>query len=55
LGLPPSGKTVRFTGMTILRASGGKVLEAWQNWDMLGMMEQIQGQGKKAATYIGAT
>jgi steroid delta-isomerase-like uncharacterized protein len=55
LGLPPSGKTVQFTGITVLRASGGKVVEAWQNWDMLGMMEQIQGPSKKAATYIGAS
>jgi steroid delta-isomerase-like uncharacterized protein len=54
LGIPPSGKPVRMTGITILRASGGKIVEAWQNWDMLGMMEQIQGASKKAATYIGA-
>ena len=42
------------TGMTILLASGGKIIEAWQNWDMLGMLEQIQDAGQKAATYIGA-
>ncbi len=55
LGIPPTGKTVHFTGITILRAASGKVVEAWQNWDMLGMMEQIQAPTKKAATYIGAT
>lgn len=55
LGIPPSGNTIRITGMTILRASGGKIVEAWQNWDMPGMMEQIQARDKKAATYIGAT
>ncbi len=55
LGIPASGKTVRMTGITILRASAGKIVEAWQNWDMLGMLEQIQDAGKKAATYIGAS
>jgi len=54
LGVPPTGKTVHLTGITVLRAAGGKVIEAWQNWDMLGMLEQIQDHGKKAATYIGA-
>ena len=54
LGLSPTGKSVRITGITILRASGGKIDEAWQNWDMLGMMEQVQGVPQKAATYIGA-
>jgi hypothetical protein len=32
----------------------GKIVEAWQNWDMMAMMEQIQGRGK-SATYIGAS
>ena len=55
LGVPASGNTIHITGMTILRASEGKVVEAWQNWDMLGMMEQIQSRGKSSATYIGAS
>ena len=54
LGIPPTGKPVRMTGITILRASSGRIDEAWQNWDMLGMLEQVQAPGKKAATYIGA-
>jgi steroid delta-isomerase-like uncharacterized protein len=54
LGVPPTGKTIRITGISILHASGGKIIEAWQNWDMLGMMEQIQGHSRTAATYIGA-
>ncbi len=54
LGTPATGKTVHVTGITILRAAGGKVVEAWQNWDMLGMMQQIQSEAKASATYIGA-
>jgi len=55
LGIPPTGRTIHITGMTILRVAEGKVVEAWQNWDMLGLMQQIQGHGKTAATYIGAS
>jgi predicted ester cyclase len=50
--VPASGKTIRVSGITILRAANGKVVEAWQNWDMLGLMQQIQSHAK-AATYIG--
>jgi steroid delta-isomerase-like uncharacterized protein len=54
LGIPPTGATVHVTGISILRVAGGKLVEGWQNWDMLGLMEQIRGGGK-SATYIGAS
>jgi steroid delta-isomerase-like uncharacterized protein len=54
LGLPPTGKALRVTGITIIRVSGGLLAEGWQNWDMLGMMEQITGE-RKSATYIAAS
>lgn len=53
LGIPPTGKMLRVTGMTIMRIAGGMLAEGWQNWDMLGLIEQITGSGK-AATYISA-
>jgi len=53
LGMPPTGVTIHITGISILRVAGGKLVEGWQNWDMLGMMEQIQSRAK-SATYIGA-
>ena len=53
LGMPPSGKTLQTTGITIMRIAGGKLAEGWQNWDMLGLMQQIEERGH-AATYIGA-
>jgi steroid delta-isomerase-like uncharacterized protein len=55
LGMVPSGRTVHMSGITIVRASAGKIVEAWQNWDMLGMLEQIQSAVRPAATYIGAS
>jgi steroid delta-isomerase-like uncharacterized protein len=51
LGVPPTGKNVQVTGMSILRVANGMIAEGWQNWDMLGLMEQIRG-GMKTATYI---
>ena len=54
LGIPATGKTVQMTGISIVKVAGGKMVEGWQNWDMLGMMEQIQGAQKAAGTYIGS-
>lgn len=51
LGIPPTGKTISVTGISILRVSNGRMIEGWQNWDMLGMMEQISDRAK-SATYI---
>ncbi len=41
LGMPPSGKTVRSTGISIARIVDGKIVEGWDSWDQLGMLEQI--------------
>jgi len=41
LGLPPSGRPVRSRGISIARFVDGKVVESWDNWDQLGMLEQI--------------
>jgi predicted ester cyclase len=53
LGVAPTGGAIHITGISILRVAGGMLVEGWQNWDMLGMMEQIKGGGK-APTYIAA-
>ena len=55
LGIAPTGVTIHVTGISILRVADDKLVEGWQNWDMLGMMEQINKGGGKAATYIAAT
>lgn len=40
-GLPRTGKPISLTGITIARLSGGKITESWNNWDALGMMQQL--------------
>jgi steroid delta-isomerase-like uncharacterized protein len=51
LGMAPTGVTINVTGMSVMRVENGMIVEAWQNWDMLGMMEQLRGN-KKSATYV---
>jgi steroid delta-isomerase-like uncharacterized protein len=41
LGLPATQKRVEITGTTFARIKDGKVVEAWDNWDMLGLMNAI--------------
>jgi steroid delta-isomerase-like uncharacterized protein len=41
LGLPASGRTVRSQGITVARIVDGKIVEGWDSWDQLGMLEQI--------------
>lgn len=41
LGLPASGRTVHSRGISIARFADGKIVEGWDNWDQLGMLEQI--------------
>jgi predicted ester cyclase len=53
MSFPPTHKDIHVTGISIMRVAGGQIVEAWQNWDMLGMLEQIQNQGQPP-TYIAA-
>jgi predicted ester cyclase len=41
LGIAPGGKEVRVSGMSVQRFVGGKIVEAWDNWDQLGLMTQL--------------
>jgi hypothetical protein len=52
--MPPTGKSLETTGISIMRVAGDKFVEGWQNWDMLGLFQQIQGVNA-AAVYIGAS
>jgi steroid delta-isomerase-like uncharacterized protein len=40
-GLPPTGKQVTITGISIYRVADGKLVEGWTNADMLGLMQQL--------------
>jgi steroid delta-isomerase-like uncharacterized protein len=40
-GISPTNKNFEIMGISIYRLSNGKITEAWQSWDRLGLLEQI--------------
>ena len=41
MGMPPTGKQVNFQFISIEHLRGGKVVERWEQADMMGMMQQL--------------
>ena len=41
LGIPPNGKVVEITGISIHRIADGKLVEHWANADLLSFMQQL--------------
>ncbi|HEU5379461.1 MAG TPA: ester cyclase [Ktedonobacteraceae bacterium] len=41
MGIPPTGKQVSIGGISIYRISDGKMQQAWIEYDMLGLMQQL--------------
>lgn len=41
LGIPPTGKHVTMTGITIHRIANGKLVEHWAQIDALGLLQQL--------------
>jgi len=40
-GIPATGKQVTFTNIVISRIAGGKIVEAWGEYDSIGLMRQL--------------
>ncbi|HET6348811.1 MAG TPA: ester cyclase [Candidatus Krumholzibacteria bacterium] len=40
-GVAPTGRRITIGGITIYRIEAGKIMEAWEQLDMLGMWQQI--------------
>ncbi|HEY6541361.1 MAG TPA: ester cyclase [Ktedonobacteraceae bacterium] len=41
MGIAPTGKSITLTGILISRFADDKVVEDWNNYDALGMMQQL--------------
>ena len=41
MGIPPTGKQVKTTGMYFTRFAKGKIVESWANSDTLGLLQQL--------------
>ncbi|MBW4577617.1 MAG: ester cyclase [Aphanothece sp. CMT-3BRIN-NPC111] len=40
-GVAPTGKAIRYSGVSIFRFADGKIAEVWSSFDELGLLEQI--------------
>jgi steroid delta-isomerase-like uncharacterized protein len=41
LGIPPTGRLVKLTGMVIARINGDKIAEVWSDFDFMALYQQI--------------
>jgi len=41
MGIAPTNKKVKMTGISIVRIAGGKIMKEWSEMDMMGMMQQL--------------
>jgi predicted ester cyclase len=41
MGIPPTGIKLEMGGIGIARIETGKIVEEWEDYDMLGMMMQL--------------
>ena len=50
MGIGPTGREATATGIAIDRIENGKIAETWENWDALGLMQQLGAIPEPAAT-----
>ena len=50
IGVPATGKVVTLTGISISRLASGKVVEDWDSFDALGLMQQLGAIPQMAQT-----
>ncbi len=41
MGIPPTGKTVNFTGIALDRFENGRSVEHWEEIDQMGLLQQL--------------
>ena len=39
--VPATGRRMRITGLILDRVVGGKVVERWEQWDQMGLLQQL--------------
>ncbi|MGA8034342.1 MAG: ester cyclase [Candidatus Acidiferrales bacterium] len=48
LGMPATGRPVTFGGISIQQYKDGKLIRGWDNWDQLGLQQQLTTQAATA-------
>ena len=41
MNIPATGKQVKYSGIAIFRIAGGKIVEQWQEADVMGLLQQL--------------
>jgi steroid delta-isomerase-like uncharacterized protein len=54
LGMPPTNKKARVSGISIFRLENSKIAEEWSHWNLMSMMEQL-GMGSAAQPAASAS
>ena len=52
-GFAATGGRIEVSGITIHRAAGGLIVEAWVNWDTLSLRRQLQGVSESSTGAVG--
>ncbi len=47
MGIPPTGKQTKSSGIIISRIADGKIVENWWAWDALGLMQQLTASSEQ--------
>jgi predicted ester cyclase len=47
LRFAPTGKSIRYTGVTVARIAGDKIVEHHTWWDRAGLIEQLEGGAER--------
>lgn len=43
MDIPPTARSIRYTGMTLARIQHGKIIDHYTWWDKSGVLEQLRG------------
>jgi steroid delta-isomerase-like uncharacterized protein len=54
-GVPATGKPVHLAGITIVRILNGQIVAGWDNWDQLGMLQQIGAYQQSETVLLAKT
>jgi steroid delta-isomerase-like uncharacterized protein len=49
-GIEPTGRKVRFRGMTWMRFDCGMIAEGWDSWNQGGLLEELRAGGAKVGS-----